>query len=268
MTYAGDMKTLALELATNNQPLSTPEAYYKQRGIKTIGVRGTGPGCGKDTVADMIMEELQKKSIRSIRKRFATALKQTVSEYTGIPGEILETVEGKNIVLDSTKLIPITPLMVEKTMNDYVDTTQQIKPFVIFTLAIYGLKCHLTEVFGKSIDGRTVGQVLQLLGTRIRGVLGGNAFVDAVFNPLHKYDIVVISDVRYKQENEAVKNRDGIVVFVKGGATDAAKMAGRSLQHSSERDLDGVPADFTIENNGTLEELKEKVKVLINQLFS
>jgi hypothetical protein len=125
----------------------------------------------------------------------------------------------------------------------------------------------LSGIFGEGVNGRTVGQVLQLLGSLIREIFGPMAFVDAVFNKLNNLDIAVISDVRYKQENTASKHRDGIVIFVKGGMLDVTKMAGRSLQHSSERDLDDVDPDVTIENSGTLEELDKKVRGLIDSLF-
>lgn len=80
--------------------------------------------------------------------------------------------------------------------------------------------------------------------------------------------VSIISDVRYKDEQNAVKKREGYVILVTSNRpADPRLMAGRSLQHSSERDLDGVLPDFTIENNGTLEELHAKAAELIDTLF-
>jgi hypothetical protein len=245
--------------------VSTKVFNTAQSRLMTIGVRGTGPGCGKDTVADMILDRLERKLIPTNRKRFATALKKTVSDYTGIPADVLETMNGKNIVLDKSKILVITDDMLKTTISEYTGKTTWDDS--LSNLAIIGLRSKFEIFFGDSINGRTVGQVLQLLGSELRDIFGPSVFVDAVFKTVNPEDVVVISDVRYKQENTAVKERNGIVIFVKRDLLDVNQMAGRSTLHSSERDLDGVDPDYFIDNTGSYEELKEGVNELIDKLF-
>lgn len=200
-------------LAVKSDAVEVPK---KLRNVKTIGVWGTGPGCGKDTVAYMIHQQLKEKNIESVRKRFSTALKKTISDYTGIPAELIETVSVKNITLGSRK---------------------------------------------------TIGEALQIIGDAVREAIGSMALVDFLFKTLNSADTVVISDVRYKQERDAVRGRDGIILHVKRDKVDERQMAGRSDKHSSERDLDGTIPDYTIDNNGTYAELEEQVKKIVDALF-
>lgn len=189
--------------------------------VKTIGVRGSGPGCGKDTVADYIAELLKDKEILTHRAAFADGVREDVSKITDIPVELIRTPEGKNMVFESL--------------------------------------------------GITIGKLLQYHGQAKKKLQGDNVWIKQCIGSLPTSEglVSIISDIRYKGEQTAVKERKGIIIMVKSDRPiSAILMAGRSLQHSSERDLDGVPADYTIDNDGTLEELKHKVKHLIDTLFS
>lgn len=259
---------------------TTPSQDVSSQDILTIGVRGTAPGCGKDTVADMVVKYLTQKNLSVVRKRFATALKKTVSDYTGIPTNILETTAGKNIVISESNLIPVDEDVFVTTFSEYTGISK-------FMLGEIGLDDDIMKlsngktiketyekmlfefhnVFGGDAIGQTIGKMLQTLGTQLKEIFGSEVFVDAIFKHLHNKDIAVISDVRFKQESEAVKKRFGVIIFVKKDQLDSTQMAGRSTQHSSERDLDGVPADFEIDNNGTYQELEDKVSSLIDKLF-
>jgi dephospho-CoA kinase len=180
-------------------------------------VRGTGPGCGKDTVADHIAELLNAMCIQTHRTAFANGVREDVSKITGVPVEVIRTTEGKNIVFETL--------------------------------------------------GVTIGKLLQYHGQAKKKLDGDDIWIRQCMDslPTESNVVSIISDVRYKGEQSTVQERQGIVILVKTDRpTSAIQIAGRSLQHSSERDLDGIPPDFTIENNGTLEELHNKVKELIN----
>ena len=205
-------------LASQHTNISSPAIDTP---VRTIGVRGSGPGCGKDTVADYIAELLQDKHIFTHRAAFADGVREDVSKITDVPIELIRTPEGKNMVFE--------PL------------------------------------------GVTIGKILQYHGQAKRKLHGEDIWVRQCIDslPTTNGSVSIISDVRYKLEQAAVKQRNGIVIIVKTNRpTSAILMAGRSLQHSSERDLDGVPADYMIENNGSLEELKQKVRQLIGALFA
>lgn len=116
--------------------------------------------------------------------------------------------------------------------------------------------------------GITTGQCLQKLGTVLRETLYQGVMIDALMRGFKPDERVIISDVRMKTEQIAVKQRGGIVILIDSNREVSAEaMAGRSSQHETERDLDGVQPDYVIKNNGTLEELYEKIEKLVKEVF-
>jgi len=69
----------------------------------------------------------------------------------------------------------------------------------------------------------------------------------------------VISDMRFENEFEAVKKRGGICITIQRGEIPKE-------EHSSEKALDGRNDwDYVINNNGSLEELVEKVREILRE---
>ncbi len=197
-----------------------------EKNIRTIGIRGTHFGCGKDTVADLLAKKLTEKfstnptsGIVIKRAKFATPLRECMAKLTKISIAESETAEGKERIIPEFNM--------------------------------------------------TVGSFLQLLGTEvIRDTLGEDVLVNALMRRFQPNDFVIISDARFRNEQIAVKDRDGIVVLVSSTRPiDPKLMAGRSLKHASERDLDGIPADYEIKNNSTLEDLERSVDTFINEFI-
>lgn len=84
----------------------------------------------------------------------------------------------------------------------------------------------------------------------------------------------VITDLRFPNELEAIKKRDGITIRVKRAKFIAKEDWDNNLrsqgrvnevvkEHPSESSLDGAQFDYYIYNNGTIEELVEKVKEIL-----
>jgi hypothetical protein len=68
------------------------------------------------------------------------------------------------------------------------------------------------------------------------------------------FEDVIITDVRYKNEAEYVKNNGGVLIHIKRSSVD--KIHG--MTHESETSLDDLPSDYfhiEIQNDGTLEDL-------------
>jgi hypothetical protein len=97
--------------------------------------------------------------------------------------------------------------------------------------------------------------VLQLLGTEGgRDVIHPNIWVNATLGNLKEDDQVIITDVRFPNEVEGIKNRKGIVIRV----VRPSKVS--TSTHPSETSLNDYKNwDYVIVNDGTLEELEEKV---------
>lgn len=121
--------------------------------------------------------------------------------------------------------------------------------------------------------------VLQLWGTEVgRRAFHTDIWIASLENKLRKSSgNVVITDCRFPNEVQAIKNAGGIVIRVKRGPEPEwyrlAELANQGLTvpqehlaklgiHASETSWVGSNFDAVLENNGTLEELYAKVKDL------
>ena len=118
----------------------------------------------------------------------------------------------------------------------------------------------------------TVRKFLQLLGTEcMRMGLHVNTWVNALFadyipvvkewdelgnDTLLEYPNWIITDMRFPNEMEAVVERKGITIrVVRPGTSNGT--------HASETALDNAEFDYEIINDGTLEDLVEKVRQIL-----
>jgi dephospho-CoA kinase len=105
----------------------------------------------------------------------------------------------------------------------------------------------------------TVRELLQRLGTdAVRNGLHENAWVLALFAD-YKNQNWVIPDCRFPNEYEAIKKRGGVVVRIERGER-------MHNVHSSESALDAHDFDYWIDNNGSLQDLREKVEFLLYRM--
>lgn len=84
----------------------------------------------------------------------------------------------------------------------------------------------------------------------------------------------IITDLRYPNEYAAIKDRDGITIRVNRSQTFINDKGNKVVRngsllnnfHYSETALDDYPFDYVIDNNGTIEDLIQKVKTLLTKL--
>lgn len=116
----------------------------------------------------------------------------------------------------------------------------------------------------------TPRKLLQLLGTECgREILHPQIWVNALFADYEKDSEWIVTDVRFPNEAQAIKDRGGVVIRVNRDKETALMDKGihipkhlLSKEHPSETALDDYKFDEVIENNGSIEELIEKVKKL------
>lgn len=102
-----------------------------------------------------------------------------------------------------------------------------------------------------------VRALLQRMGTEVgRNVLGGDVWVNALMDSLDPAKDYVITDMRFPNEWAAVRKASGSTVRIERPGV------GPVNDHPSEVSLDGFSFDYVIVNNGTLDDLREKVEVL------
>jgi len=218
-------------------------------------------------------------------KKFAYKLKQMVSLLTGIPVEDLEKQEVK-----SRELGP------EWNWYDYAIHTGSYKSPGTprdrtgernrLSLGSYErASLEEKEYHDMQVHAMTVRELLQKLGTdAVRDKVHPNAWVNALMSeytprvsgrtvlvdfsndgpvqevttPIYgEYPNWIISDCRFGNEAQAIKDRGGVVWRVDRDIIHQGEVP-RSL-HSSETSLDNWKFDYQIQNDGSLEELLSKV---------
>jgi hypothetical protein len=139
---------------------------------------------------------------------------------------------------------------------------------------------YWSKVFGYDVMPR---MVLQKFGTEsVRDVFHDDIWVKSLVrrietSPHHKF---VVSDVRFQNEVRAIQELGGIIIRVRRGGEPnwflTAEQANRGHQdairymidfgiHRSEWDWIGCGFDYVIENDGTIEELKQKVLKIVDK---
>lgn len=102
--------------------------------------------------------------------------------------------------------------------------------------------------------GMTIREFLQKLGTdAIRNHFHEDTWVNALLADYHQSDKWLITDVRFPNEANAIKQYGGKVIRINRDGIEPAR------GHSSETALDEYQFDYVIDNNSTVEELKQKL---------
>jgi len=115
----------------------------------------------------------------------------------------------------------------------------------------------------------TVGEILQILGTdAIRNHLHPDAWVLSLFSTYNSDNCNwIITDVRFKNEANYIKQKNGILIRLIGDPCNCNKNEHRNLTHQSEIDLDDYTMfDYVYYNKPPISNLYEYVDGLIEEL--
>ena len=101
-----------------------------------------------------------------------------------------------------------------------------------------------------------VRRLLQRLGTEAgRDILGENIWVDTAFARTDA-DKIIVTDVRFPNEAEGIKARGGTLVRIE------RKGVGPRNDHPSETSLIDYDFDYTVDNSGSIEDLREMMLMI------
>lgn len=199
--------------------------------------------------------------------KFADALKDIVCILTGCTREQLEDINFKNSKLSN-----------EWTWNRGKRNCTPHSKCNEFN----GPKCNnYYHCFRDVIVEYTYRDVLQKLGTDLlRNQLHENVWVNALFSkykaigdyPIFEgdkyikdeyvYPNWIISDCRFPNEAQAIKERNGIIIRVQRNQ-DLEKFESMKVKHISETALDTYKFDYIIDNNSTIDDLIINVKSIL-----
>lgn len=205
-------------------------------------------------------------------KKFADKLKDIVCLLIGCTREQLEDREFKEEELGEEwwHWYMVHDGGYSNTLLDYQNTTKK----------------ELREYEDLELVKLTPRKILQIIGTDLfRNQLHPQIWVNALMADYKeidrrswqdpddsniKYPNWIITDTRFVNEADAIKSKGGINIRVNRpckecGTCVTHKMSCsyNTVQHESETALDNYNFDYIITNDGTIEELIEKVKVIL-----
>lgn len=109
--------------------------------------------------------------------------------------------------------------------------------------------------------GVTPRKTMQLLGTEYgRGMIREDIWVlraEAEIQKNAKEGFgTIISDVRFDNEADIIRSRNGIIIHIDRPTLDTSK---ENYQHASEGGIKRVDSDYVVDNSGTLEDFKDEI---------
>jgi dephospho-CoA kinase len=113
---------------------------------------------------------------------------------------------------------------------------------------------------------KSLGELQQLVGTELRHTLGADVWVHALLSneQIYTNDVSVVTDVRFVNEKNAIEERDGVVIRINRNNFELKD--GRDPNHESETALDNASFDYTISNDGSLEEFERGIMSMIHRI--
>lgn len=120
---------------------------------------------------------------------------------------------------------------------------------------------HLKETPSPFLNGRSARHAMQTIGTEWgRELIDENLWVDATMRAARQHRRVVITDCRFPNEVAAIKAAGGTVVRVTRPWTSTDT-------HPSEALIDTLEVDHELVNDGTIGQLQDKVRDLLDNRF-
>lgn len=110
----------------------------------------------------------------------------------------------------------------------------------------------------------TIRDIMQVLGTNLlRQGFNNNIHVAATLGSIKENEKIIITDMRFPNELEAVKKHNGITIRINRGLVERTGKMIQEPEHISETALDNAKFDYVIENDCTIDDLIEKVREIL-----
>lgn len=228
-------------------------------------------GSGKDQVYKFFNESIYyTEQYQNIK--FATPVRRVISIVTGIPYSALSRRDVKNRTVTEVagEDWSVYKIMHNKYLLDVESYTK-----------IYATKLDAIKSYKDGIDGYpekfdpTVREFTQMVGTDcFRYLIHPDTWCKATFADYEEDYWWAITDLRFKNEANYIKDRDGILIRVNRPCKECSSSSGHLLgcsigdnEHHSEKELDNYKGfDYVINNDGSLDKLYVDVKNLIKQI--
>lgn len=216
-----------------------------------IGISGK-IGSGKNYLAEKLMQEFAKAGYSTSEGSFATALRTELNRI--IKTIKVDYLEGKT----HEEIVSVIAEMYHMSNEQAHEIYSQLISDII-------------EIDGLSSYSRTesVRRALQFLGTDVRRAKEENYWVNAFHTSIPKDDFVLVTDVRFPNEADSIKQHDGImvrldldteVIKARIQSRDGLQYSEDALNHPSEKALDAYPNfDYVLNENFDAEKLASQI---------
>lgn len=117
--------------------------------------------------------------------------------------------------------------------------------------------------------GKSLGEIQQIIGTEVmRNNFDSDVWVKSLFMDYKpERDFWIISDVRFINEVNYIKNMGGIVIRLEGDPSKTRENSNRDLNHISETELDSYDGfDFVFKNEGSIEDLWAFAEMIVERV--
>lgn len=210
---------------------------------------------GKDSIAS-IMHDIDP---TWTTKKFAGKLKTVASLLTGIPEHMFEDQSFKQ-----SEMTPEWDRMFYHGTGGWIRRAMYIREF----LQMLGTDAIRLGLHENTWVNALMSDYVHVKTIKVNGSFNGDMLdQDTIMKDLKKFVTIVdeypnwvITDCRFENEAAAVKAKGGIVVRVNRPGVQPVN------RHQSEVELDNYHFDYVINNNGTIDDLKNEVKVLIDYI--
>ena len=203
---------------------------------------------GKDTVADRLVQELGLD-----RYSFAMPLKRVVNAFLGWPVDDMD-LPFKDQKVDVDAPDEVIAQRANEAMDEYFKYgLNYYKGAISAFLELSGGMFASPEDEARTLISPR--RAYQYFGTEVMRSANPNVWID-----IAPVDNTIIPDVRFHNEAEWIHQNSGILIRVE--RPDAMPVA----VHESEKYVEELVADYIVENTGTLEELYDKIDLLIEDI--
>lgn len=268
---------------------------------KIVQILTTFPKMSTERVVEHLHKDLSNNEYEI--KKFADKLKDIVCILIGCTRGQLEDRDFKEKELGEEWWYYTVRLNKSKTLIPYLETRGELKEETLVKLTPRLLLQLMGTECGREIIHPNLW-VNALMGEYKKEYLNTPTFSDFSNTRLYSMPKWIITDLRFENELKAVKDRGGITIRVNrnftpkegdeiqikvfsnwskalyshtdndgyhyGHGSDGYKYKSTLIKpitdnHLSETALDNAKFDYTIDNNGTIEELIEKVKTILTK---
>ena len=126
-------------------------------------------------------------------------------------------------------------------------------------LQLLGTKCGRNIIHPNIWVNSLMSEYKLIKDTKVSEFLKAEGLPETMNGGKEYYPNWIITDMRFLNEMEAVKKRNGITIRVNRNLEESKD------QHESETELDNAEFDYVINNDGTIEELIEKVREILTK---